>query len=65
MNATLPDPALTPHILLSTAPEIWLRRSHQSFMASGVVSYYKQNPLDILAGKRSRTYGIDKTPAGR
>jgi hypothetical protein len=46
--------------LLSTAPEIWLRQFHQSFMASGFVSYYKHNPLNILAGKRKRTYGIDK-----
>jgi hypothetical protein len=29
-------------------------------MASGFVSYYKHNPLDILAGKWKRTYGIDK-----
>jgi hypothetical protein len=56
MEGHEPDTARpSPHAahLLSTAPEIWLRWSHQTFMASGFVEYNKHDPLDILAGKRS------------
>lgn len=28
------------------------------------MGYYKHNPLHILVGKRSRTYGIDKDSCG-
>lgn len=43
--------------LLSKMPDIWLRRSLQTFMASGFVGFWKNSPLDILSGKRGRKFG--------
>ncbi|KAJ5566116.1 hypothetical protein N7535_007754 [Penicillium sp. DV-2018c] len=46
--------------LLSKMPPNWLRRSLQFFMSSGFVGFWKQNPLGILSGKRSRIFRHDK-----
>lgn len=42
---------------LSKAPETWLRRSLQTLLRSGLVSFWKDSPLYILSGKQGRTFG--------
>jgi hypothetical protein len=46
--------------LLSRMPALWLRQSLQVFLSSGLVGFWKRAPLDILSGKRGRTFRHDK-----
>ena len=48
--------------LLPESPEsvLWLRRSTQTLVHSGLVGYFEFSPLLILAGKNSREYGWEQ-----
>lgn len=43
--------------VMSRAPELWLRRSLQTFLRSGLVNFWKRSPLYILSGKQGRSFG--------
>ncbi|KAJ5547920.1 hypothetical protein N7513_005154 [Penicillium frequentans] len=50
-------PAPKAAYVFSELPNIWLRRSLQTLLRSGFAGYWKDSPLEILAGKKKRRYG--------
>ncbi|KAJ5525837.1 hypothetical protein N7494_012487 [Penicillium frequentans] len=50
-------PAPKAAYVFSELPNIWLRRSLQILLRSGFAGYWKDSPLEILAGKKQRRYG--------
>lgn len=59
-NPTRPSTQFSYSVSKGPCSTLWMRRLVKSLVATGLVLYGEENPLEILAGKQSRKFGVEK-----